>query len=248
MGSYEGLAEVYDLLGDDFDYPKWAEYYRALLRRAGVEGGEVLDAGCGTGRMTLELLRLGFRVLGADSSPSMLRVAAEKLRRAGAQAQLICQDMCALRLAHPVDAVVCACDGVNYLLTDERLSAFARAASACIRPGGALAFDISSRYRLETLLGDAFFGEERDQVAYLWENRLDRERHRVMMDITFFVREADGRYRRFVENHVQRAHSVEQVVAALSQAGFAQIEAFGEQTFAAPEPQAQRIHFLARRT
>ena len=63
-------------------------YYRALLRRAGVEAKSLVDAGCGTGRMTVELAREGARVVGVDISEGMLRVAAERLRREGVRAQL----------------------------------------------------------------------------------------------------------------------------------------------------------------
>ena len=151
MQSYDALSAVYDLFADDFDHAKWAEYYRALLRRAGVEPQSLVDAGCGTGRMTVELAREGARVVGVDISEGMLRVAAERLRREGVRAQLAHEDMCRLRVPRPVDAVICACDGVNYLLSAERVRAFFRAAHAAIRPGGALAFDVSSRYKLETV-------------------------------------------------------------------------------------------------
>lgn len=53
---------------------------RALARGlAGVpRGGIVLDAPCGTGVLADFLRGLGFRVLGADISPAMLEVAAER--------------------------------------------------------------------------------------------------------------------------------------------------------------------------
>ncbi len=247
MRSYDALAEVYDLFADDFDHPRWADYYRALLARAGVTARSIVDAGCGTGLMTVELARDGARVIGVDASEEMLRTAAERLRREGVRATLVRQDMCRLEVPRRVDAVICACDGVNCLLTQARVRAFFRAAHAAIRPGGALAFDISSRYKLETLMGDAFFGEERDEAAYLWENHFDAQRRLLRMDITFFVREADGRYRRFCETQVQRAHTAEEIAAWLAAEGFEGVEAFGDRTFEAPGKEEKRIHFLARR-
>lgn len=247
MQSYDALSAVYDLFADDFDHPKWAEYYRALLRRAGVEAKSLVDAGCGTGLMTAELARTGARVVGVDVSEGMLRAAAERLRREGVRAMLAREDMCRLTVPRPVDAVICACDGVNYLLSAERARAFFRAAHAAIRPGGALAFDISSRHKLEHVLGDGFFGEERDEAAYLWQNRLDAKRHLLRMDITFFVREVDGRYRRFQEEHEQRAHSRAELTAWLEAEGFQGVEVFGDRTFAPPGAEEMRLHFLARR-
>ena len=247
MQSYDALSAVYDLFADDFDHPKWAEYYRALLRRAGVEANSLVDAGCGTGLMTVELARAGARVVGVDVSEGMLRAAAERLRREGVRAMLAHEDMCLLSVPRPVDAVICACDGVNYLLSAERARAFFRAARAAIRPGGALAFDRSSRYKLEHVLGNGFFGEERDEAAYLWQNRLDEKRHILRMDITFFVRETDGRYRRFEEEHEQRAHSAAELTAWLEAESFQNVEVFGNQTFDPPGAEEERLHFLARR-
>ena len=66
-------------------------------------------------------------------------------------------------------------------------------------------------------------------------------------DITFFVREADGRYRRFQEEHEQRAHSAAELTAWLEAEGFQNVEVFGDQTFDAPGAEEKRLHFLARR-
>lgn len=245
MNAYTGLAEVYDLLMDDFDYPAWAVYYRALLRRAGVEPETLCDCACGTGSLTLEFVAAGIATTGVDISPEMLEVAAEKARRRGLQARFVCQDMAKLAFPRPVDAIVCGCDGVNYLTTDARVRAFFTAAHAALRPGGALAFDVSSPHKLKHVLGNGFFGEERDEVAYLWQNSLDGDM--LTMDLTFFLREGDGRYRREAELHRQRAHEPEHLAELLRECGFGKIEIFGDQNFDAPGPEELRIHLLAVR-
>ena len=245
MEAYRGFAAVYDLLMDDFDYPAWAAYYLALLRRAGVEPRGMCDCACGTGSLTVEFAKGGARVTGVDISPEMLEAAAEKARGRGVQAQFVCQDMAKLRLPKPVDAIVCGCDGVNYLTTDARLRAFFRAAHASLRPGGALAFDISSPHKLRSVLGENFFFEERDEVVYLWQNSLEGDI--VTMDLTFFLREPDGRYRRAAETHRQRAHEPEALAHILKECGFDGIEIFGDRSFEAPGPEEDRVHILAVR-
>ena len=45
---------------------------------AALGGSSVLDAGCGTGRVAIELSRRGFAVVGVDRDPDMLRVARQK--------------------------------------------------------------------------------------------------------------------------------------------------------------------------
>ena len=247
MAAYGEFAALYDELMDDFDYDGWAEYYLALLERAGVAPKRLCDCACGTGAMSVRFARRGIRVTGADLSGEMLEQAQTRAREWGVQAMFVCQDMCALTLPRPVDAVVCACDGVNYLLDDARLNAFFRHVRDALRPGGALAFDVSSAYKLEHILGDSFFGEDREEAAYLWSNRFDPVSRTVTMDVTFFARQPNGLYRRFDEIHVQKAHEAGHLKDLLRENGFDSIEIFGDRTLTPPEADAQRVHFLAKR-
>ncbi|MCW1957408.1 MAG: class I SAM-dependent methyltransferase [Mycobacterium sp.] len=74
--------------GDDYD-ARWtsladsgqnvhgeADLIEALLKDSG--GTRVLDAGCGTGRVAIELTRRGFDVIGIDADPAMLATARAK--------------------------------------------------------------------------------------------------------------------------------------------------------------------------
>jgi len=245
MKAYSGFAGVYDLLMDDFDYPTWAEYYLQLLQSAGVQTQSMCECACGTGSLSVEFARHGVRLIGVDISGEMLEQAAEKARQSGVRLQLVCQDMCQLQLPRPVDALVCTCDGVNYLTGEKRLRAFFQRAYSQLRPGGALAFDISSPYKLKTLLGNAFFGEERDEAAYLWQNSVDGDI--VNMDITFFIRTEDGLYERVHEKHRQRAHEPEELRKILEETGFSQVRIYGDCSWSAPKEDELRIHFLAVR-
>jgi trans-aconitate 2-methyltransferase len=75
------------------------------LERLELSGDEVvLDAGCGSGRVTAELIRRlpRGRVYGVDAAPSMVQHAAAAL---GEKALILCQDLVELGLPEPVDAV-----------------------------------------------------------------------------------------------------------------------------------------------
>ena len=245
MNAYSGFADVYDLLMDDFDYPAWADYYCRLMEE--IRPQNICDCACGTGSMSVEFAKRGLRVTGVDISREMLENAGEKARRAGVQIQYACQDMCRLQLPRPVDALVCACDGVNYLTTDKRLTAFFAAAHSAIRPGGMLAFDFSTRYKLVETMGNAFFGEERDEAAYLWQNSVEDDI--VTMDITFFLLEdeEEGLYRRVTERHRQKGHDPEHLKALLEEAGFRDVRIFGDKTMEVPGERELRVHISALR-
>ena len=182
----------------------------------------------------MRFAQAGLSVIGVDLSASMLRRAEEKARKWGVNAAFVRQDMKKLELPRRVGAVLATCDGVNYLTTPTDVQTFFASAYSQLLPGGVLCFDCSSRHKLETVMGDAFFGEERDGLAILWQNTLNRDSHILTMDVTFFVREEDGRYRRFREQHRQRAHDAAEIVSWLEGAGFTDIHVYGEMRKDAP--------------
>jgi SAM-dependent methyltransferase len=243
----ETFAGVYDRLMGDVDYPAWAGLYAALFREAGLAPVRVMDCACGTGGMTLALSALGYRMTGADRSARMLSVAAEKARRRGIAIPFALQDMRSIAAHRPMDAIVCACDGVNYLLSDEDARRFFVSARDALRPGGGLFFDVSSAYKLEHILGNNCFGDDLDDLAFLWRNGYNTARRILTMDLTFFTRGADGRYGASRETHAQRAREAGEIASMLEECGYGGVRAFGGMSLDPPAPNDERIHFIALR-
>ncbi len=244
--SYGRFAELYDRLMRDVDYDAWARYLATLLQRRlpGVAAPDIAECACGTGELTRRLAPLAGRYVAADLSEDMLRVAQDKARRAGLRVPFVRQDMRALETHRPVDAVVCALDGVNYLDSPEALAAFFQAANKALKEGGTLLFDVSSAYKLEnTLGGHTFFTEEGD-VSYVWENAFDPASRLLEMRLHFFVKRG-ALYERFNERHVQRAHTHDELVAALTKAGFTDISAYEAFTFHPPRAGGSRVQYAA---
>lgn len=245
MQSYGKFAALYDRLMRDVDREAWADYILSLL---GDAPRTVVDCACGTGELTIRLARAGHSVTGQDISEEMLAVAAEKARKARLRIPFIRQDMRRLSLHRSVDAVVSACDGVNYLASRAALSEFAAAAYAALKPGGLLLFDVSSRYKLSTILGDNTFALDETDSAYIWQNAYDPETKLIRMDLTFFAREEEGeRYTRFTETHIQRAHSEREIRTALAAAGFVDITAYEAFTLEPPKETSERLQFVAKK-
>ena len=73
---YDGCATHYDAdyasAGYEHDIPFYVE-------RARASGGPVLELGCGTGRVLLEIARAGIEIVGVDLSEEMLARAGERL-------------------------------------------------------------------------------------------------------------------------------------------------------------------------
>ena len=240
--SYTALADFYDGLMADIDYDAWAEYVHGLLQKAGRPVKRIGEAACGTGNLTLRLKKMGYDILASDASPQMLERAARKAREAGQQIVFSCQDMRKLQFPK-VDAVVCACDGINSLAPGE-LSYFLKAARASLRPCGGLLFDMSSRYKLEQILADQLFFEDGEELTYFWRNAQNEDKQCVEMELTFFCKDAQGKYTRTDEAQRQYWHEAGTVLQDLQKAGFeAKAYAFG--TEQPPDEKCERIQFWA---
>jgi trans-aconitate 2-methyltransferase len=104
----------------------WAREILARLTLAGDEA--VLDAGCGSGRVTrllLERLPSG-AVIGVDSSPSMVERAHQTLGD-DERVTLLCQNLLELSVPAPVDAIF-SCAVFHHIADHERLFAALRGA------------------------------------------------------------------------------------------------------------------------
>lgn len=244
---YGDFARVYDRLMAGVDYPAWALHYRSLLAGQGIlEGSLLLEPACGTGSLTVELAQ-HYQVQPSDLSQEMLSVAAAKARTRGLNLHFLHQDMQTLRSHRPADAIVCACDGVNYLLTETALNRFLRSAFTALRPQGVLAFDVSSLDKLSRVLGNQPQLLRENDICYIWENAWQQDSRRLQLSLTLFERQADGRFLRIEEEQTQKAWAQEELVSALQAAGFEGIRCTGNFTMNPPTASTQRLHFTARK-
>jgi SAM-dependent methyltransferase len=135
-----------------------------LLRREGIAGGRVVDAGCGTGILARELTHAGFDVHGFDASPAMIALARETAPRAHfAVASVDSYDLPAC------DVIVAMGEVLNYAPL-EVVHAFITRAARALRPGGMLVFDIGELDSYPDSEEHRFGGED-------WSVILTRERH-----------------------------------------------------------------------
>ncbi|HEV3048612.1 MAG TPA: methyltransferase domain-containing protein [Solirubrobacteraceae bacterium] len=122
-----------------------------VLDRLELRGDElVLDAGCGSGRVTQALIERLPRghAIGFDQSASMIEAARARL---GAGADLRVGDLLALELERPVDAIFSTAT-FHWIGDHERL--FARL-HAALRPGGRLVAQCGGEGNIDVLRGHA---------------------------------------------------------------------------------------------
>lgn len=241
MNAYTVLAGFYDKLTGDIDYAGWARYLYGLLSAHAGPLKRGADLACGTGRLTIELKKLGFDVIGADISPQMLSRAAQNAAAERAAIQFVCSDMASFKAHRKLDFITCANDGINYIEKPKLIPCF-KNFYRNLSSKGVLLFDISGEYKLKNILSGSVFFEDADELTYIWNNRQLPEA--VEMELIFFVRQG-ANYLRFDENHIQYIYQIEEVERALRDAGFRQVRAYDFLTRQPPRPDSERIQFVA---
>ena len=125
----------------------------ATLVAALAPGPRVLDAGCGTGRVAIELHRRGLRPVGADLDPAMLAAARAKAPELAWHEA----DLAALSLGERFDVVVLAGNVLIFVAPGTEATCVGRCAEH-LSPGGVLVAGFSVRtggYGPEALDRDA---------------------------------------------------------------------------------------------
>lgn len=246
MNTYNEFAEVYDLFMEDVDYRLWCRYLKEIFELYGVKPGRILDTACGTGNITIQMSMEGFEMWGLDQSWDMLSIAENKARAKKQKIKFLNQNMINMNLKEKYDSVLCMCDGVNYILSKDNMEKYFKKVYKSLEPNGIFIFDVSSCYKLHYILGNNTFYEEKNNIHYIWNNNFDENLQIVEMDLTFFIPQKDL-YRKFEEQHIQKAHKKEYLIELLKESGFEDIKAFDAFSFNEPYENSERIFFAAKK-
>ena len=114
------------------DLPLWREL---------AGDGPVLDVGCGTGRVTLDLAARGVAVVGLDVDAQLL--AALRERAAGLPVEAVCADARDFALGRRFPVILAPMQTVQLLAGREARAGFLRCARAHLEPGGLFALAIA---------------------------------------------------------------------------------------------------------
>lgn len=204
---------------------------------------KVLDLCCGSGHITEELVRQGFQVTGVDKSAKLIELAKQRLP----QVEFEVQDARNLALKRTFHGVLSTYDSLNHLLTIEDLSQVFASVKSVLKPGGRFVFDMN--------LEEAYSLDMRQWTVDLSETSVglvrglyDTLSHLARTEVIWFSKEHGSecwRKRRSVVE--ERCYPQFQIVRALIEAGFRDVEAF-------PSPQLGiktdlgfgRVFFAAR--
>ncbi len=219
--AYSRYAAVYDRIGQRVFGERIAEATLSFLADNNVYPNTVIDLACGTGAATLVFAREGLAVTGVDLSDSMLEVACQAGVEAGLYVTWRQQDMRHLTVVEPVDLVTCFYDGVNYLTEIDDLDALFSRVWDALLPDGHFVFDLNTREKFDASWNDSCqIATNREEIFGVYQSWYEADTGLSPLILTFFVRQDDGSWDRFDEEHLERAFELEYVKSRLLETGF----------------------------
>ena len=200
---FDRLAPYYDQFID----PDLNLEYVNLLQKHCPEG-TVIDLGCGTGPLSVDLAKLGYFVTGTDISTNMLERANHNAVLAGVRINFFVHNILE-PLNQTYDGIIMSSDVINYLNTEEDVqTAFTHVASAMTKDSIFLFDFIHIQYieRIHNYKQDILLEDD----VLQWSVRKTNKPHQIEHRLTF------GRE---TESHVQTTFPLKTYRKLLNDAG-----------------------------
>ncbi len=200
----------------------------------------MLELGCGTGSLAVELTTLAsYRYMATDASPAMIDVARRKMTKHGAPVQCQVADFRDLTLEDQFDIALLLYDGINYLVARAEINRMLSSVRRHLRRGGMFIFDQSTPANSLNNVDSFEDSGESDEGCFARKSRFDEETnlHHTTFDISL-------RNGEFHEHHVQRAYAVEELRALIAPADWLVIAALDGFTREPATGSSERVHWI----
>ena len=249
---YDAVARYYDAEHDD----KVDDLQ--LYSQLAVEYGEpILDVGCGTGRVLLQLAQEGYRVHGIDNNRSMLNRLDQKLAAFPHLQPLLSYDETDVFAYEPTTQFGLSLLTYNALMhfheQDDQLKLL-KLLRQWTRDDGLLVIDLPNAGDvfgtpdLDSLVVDRTFldTETGDMVTIQSLSYLDRTTQLMRVEWFYDVVTADGNLRRMVVPHVLRYYFFAEMRLLLTLAGFSLEVVYGDMDLSPFEDGCERMIIFAK--
>ena len=229
-----------------FDAPRWAEapgIAEAVCKIAGLsKGSSILDAGCGPGRISVELALRGLDVTGVDLIQAELEAAKESAESEGVKIEFIKADLRSFSSEKKFDCAVNLYTSFGYCDTIEEDIKILRRISECVRPGGFFIIECTSR---ETAVKYFTEGEwfERAGMTVLTQFSVEGAWEGLRSKWILFGKDGG----KIEHEFVQRLYSAVELRRLILASGFSSAEIYGGYNFELYNQNAKTMVIVARK-
>lgn len=245
---YDLLAPVYDEINKEVDYSRWADFIEKIIENnSGFEEQNlILDLGCGTGKMTLELARRGYDMTGVDNSSEMLDRASAEAADEGLNILWLLQDMREFELYGTVGVTVSCLDCMNHLTSSKDFKRCLSLVHNYLVPDGLFIFDLNGRGKFREVYADNSYVFETESSMCIWQNSYNDKSGICNFYITLFSESEDGSYEREDEVQKEKMYTVRSIKNMLSETGFEFVGAYADFDFSPATDDSHRIYIVAK--
>jgi SAM-dependent methyltransferase len=214
-GYQRDLAFIHDAGYSDYAL-RAAPGLLKILKGHIANGGQVVDLGCGSGRWARELNRSGYRVLGVDQSPAMIRLA----RRIAPKSRFKIASLLCVDFPH-CDAITSIGECINYRFdrpnNRRTLMSLFKRVHRVLEPGGVFICDFATPEGKPP--GGVREHQREGRGWRLMARTTTRGARRIRREIVVF-RKIGGRWRHSEEIHDLWLYSSPEICRDLKRYGF----------------------------
>ena len=202
---YNNFSYYYDLMMESVDYDIFVD----IVKKHIPIDKTILDAGCGTGNVSIPLKKLGYNVVGIDNSTDMLTICMDKQVECGINFTIYDNNIEEDLGTELFDSVISFLDVINYV---DYKKAFKNIYNV-LKKGGIFIFDVNDYNYQESMKG---YTEEdsNDLFSYTWKI-LDNGIGSIKHDLTIKTKDNS-----FNEIHYQTTYKKEVYIKELESLGF----------------------------
>jgi 2-polyprenyl-3-methyl-5-hydroxy-6-metoxy-1,4-benzoquinol methylase len=189
---YDYLANFYDAFIDEEvykDYLELLDKYTSL--------GTLLDIGCGTGTLSIELAKIGYEVTATDLSEEMLQIVDYRANENDLDLDIFVYDMLD-PIEEKFDTVIASMDVINHLADLEDVQFGLTNIFEALNPSGVFIFDILSADYIDALDG---YVEDDEEYHFHWECHKGKNDHSIIHTVTLKLEDAEHDIKIYEETH-----------------------------------------------
>lgn len=234
-----------------FDDARWAEapaVAEYVKNIAGLKNGDsVLDAGCGLGRISVELAALGLCVTGVDIIQNELDAAKESAEAEGVPLELINADLRTFKTSKKYDCAVNLYTSFGYCDTEDEDMQILKNIADSLKDGGTFILECVSR---ETSIMYFTKGEEFDRAGYTVRTHFDVEGawEGLRSQWTLYPLGAPADSKPVVDHEfVQRLYSAAELCKKMKKCGFSEAKVYGDYDLSPYDENAQTMVIVAKK-